>query len=230
MRIRSLVLLTVVLCMAAMATMAVAAGVEGGVATDQLIYKGASVKTQIDVNGAAAVALVGSALDAIAAQVEEQAKSGKIGGQGPMAMLPMAAPMIGPAKDAIKSLERITVLVMAPKGKVQTDQFVAYYSNLMGSRGWTPLITVKDADGTGVATLLAPEAKGVFVAVNDKSEMVAALITTSKPIGELLGQIVSAGGSAWPALISSMGSGKPAPKADAAKEEKASHGADSDGK
>jgi hypothetical protein len=212
-----------------MATMALAAGAEGSVSTDQLIYKGASVKTQVDVNGAAAIALVGNALDAIAAQVEEQAKSGKAG-EGPMAMLPMVAPMIGPAKDVIKSLERITVLVMAPKGKVQTDQFVAYYSNLMGARGWSPFIAVKDQDGTGVAALLAPEAKGVFLAVNNKSEMIVALITTSKPMGELIGQVASASGGAWPALISSMGKGKPAPKAEAAKEEKASEATDSDGK
>lgn len=229
MRLRGLVVLTVVVCMAAMATMAVAAGTEGGVPTDQLIYKGASVKTQIDVNGAAAIALVGNALDAIAAQVEEQAKAGKPG-EGPMAMLPMAAPMIGPAKDVIKSLERVTILVMAPKGKVQTDQFVAYYSNLMGARGWSPFITVKDEDGTGVLALLAPEAKGVFFAVNDKSEIVTGLVTTTKPMGELIGQIVGASGGAWPALISSMGKHESAPKAQAAKEEKAPEAAGSNDK
>ena len=105
--------LTFALGGAAMA--AVAAG-QGGIGADQLVYQGATVETQVDVNGEAAMALVGSALDAIAAQMEEQAKAmqaeGKSPGEGPMAMLPMAAPMIGPARDAIKSLSHITVVVM----------------------------------------------------------------------------------------------------------------------
>ena len=224
MRIRQLAVLTVALmCTVAVATMAVAAGAGGGVTTDQLIYKGASVKTQVDVNGAAAVALVGNALDAVAAQIEQQAKAGP--GEGPMAMLPMVAPMIGPAKDVIKNLERITLLIMKPKKPVGADEFISYYSGLMSPRGWSPFVTVKDEDGTGVLTMLAPEAKGVFFAVTGKDETIVGLVTTSKPMGELIGQVVSASGGAWPAIMSQIGKGKPAPKP-----EKEAEAAESEGK
>jgi len=227
MKIRQLAVLTVALmCTAAVATMAVAAGAGGGVTTDQLIYKGASVKTQVDVNGAAAVALVGNALDAVAAQIEQQAKAGSGGpAEGPMAMLPMVAPMIGPAKDVIKSLERITLLIMKPKKPVGADEFISYYSGLMSPRGWSPFVTVKDENGTGVLTMLAPEAKGVFFAVNNEDEAIVGLVTTSKPMGELIGQVVSASGGAWPAIMSQIGKGKPAPKP-----EKEAEAAESEGK
>ena len=189
---------------------------EGPVPVEKLVYQGAAIDTQIDVNGEAAVALIGSALDALAAQAEEQVKAMQASGNapmpGPMAKLSLVAPMIGPAKDAIKSLQHVTVLVMKPKGPAQPDQFIAYYRGLMSPLGWSPFITVKDKDGTGICAMLAPEAKGVFVAVNSKNEMVVALVTTGRPLGDIIGQVVGSGGNVIPAILDSLGKGKPAPE------------------
>ncbi len=193
------------------ATPAMAA--EGGLATEKLIYQGAEVETQVDVNGAAAVALVGGAVDAIAAQSQEAAKAmqSQGGGGGRMAMLPMVVPMIEPAKEAIKSLERITVLVMKPKDEVNTEEFISYYSGLMTPQGWSPLVTVRDKDKTAVVMMIAPEAKGFFFAVNDRNEIVSGLITTTRPIGDILGQLINASGGAMPMILSQLNRPKPTP-------------------
>ena len=43
--------------------------------------------------------------------------------------------------------------------------------------------------------MIAPSAKGVFAAVRpNQRELIVALITTSEPIGDLLAQVVRAGG------------------------------------
>ncbi len=201
---------------------------EGPVQVEKLIYQGAAIDTQIDVNGEAAVMLVGSALDALAAQAEEQVKAMQASGNppmpGPMAKLSLVAPMIGPAKDAIKSLQHITVLVMKPKAPAQPDQFIAYYRGLMSPLGWSPFVTVKDKDGTGISALLAPEAKGVFVAISDKDEMIVAMVTTGRPLGDIIGQVVSSGGNVIPAIIDSLGKGKPAPEEAAAEKDESDKG------
>jgi len=189
---------------------------EAGIAAERLIYQGAGVETQVDVNGAAAVQLVGGAIDAIAAQAQEaarqiQTQGGAGASVGRAAMLPMVLPMIEPAKEAIKSLERITVLVMKPKATAKADEFIGYYSGLMTPQGWTPLVTVRDKDKTAVLAMIAPEAKGVFFAVNDKKEMVAGLITTTRPIGDILGQLINASGGAMPMILSQLSRPKPTP-------------------
>src|SRR5574340_922225 len=78
--------------------------------------------------------------------------------------------------------------------------------------GWSPFVTVKDNDGTGISALLAPEAKGVLVAVSDKDEIIVAMVTTSRPLGDILGQVVSAGGNALPTLLQSLGRGRSGPE------------------
>lgn len=206
-------ILLILLCAASVAFAA-----EVGIPTDKLIYQGVAVETQVDVNGAGAVALVGGAIDAIAAQAQEagrqlQAQGGAAASVGYGAMLPLALPMIEPAKEAIKSLERITLVVMKPKEEVGTEEFISYYSGLMGPQGWSPLITVRDKDKTAVLLMTAPEAKGVFFAVNDKKELVSGLITTTKPIGEILGQLINASGGAIPMILSQLTRPKPAPPA-----------------
>jgi hypothetical protein len=180
------------------------------ITADALIYQGAVVETQVDVNGVAAMQLVGGVLDAVAEQakahVEAMAASGKPA-EGPMAMLPMAVPLIEPAKEAIKSLSQITVVVQKPKEPVASEQFLGHYREIMGPLGWSPLITFKEQDGTAVTGMVAPEGKGVFFAVNDQSEIVAALVTTTKPIGDLLGQVIQAGGGAFPIFMRMRGAG-----------------------
>ena len=195
-------LIGVLVVSGALATAACAQGAPMTAA--QLVYEGADVDTQVDVNGVAAMQLVGGMLDAIVAQAKNLPPGG--GPQdGPMAMLPAVMPMLDPARDAIKSLQQITVVVMKPKQAFEPKAFAKHYSDLMSGQGWSPLATVVDKDGTAVVTMIAPEAKGVFFAVNDKSEVVAGLITTSKPIGDLLGQVVQAGGGSLPMLLQHMG-------------------------
>lgn len=227
---RVLAVLLAVVVMSAGGALAATAPVGAGaeITSDQLVYQGASIETQVDVNGEAAVQLIGGILDAAATQVQAQAKAmeGK-GGEGPMAMLPLAAPMIEPAKEAIKSLSRVALVVMKPKEPVKGDQFLKYYQSLLSPGGWLPLVTVRDKEDT-VLALLAPEAKGVFFAVNEGNEMTVGMVTTTKPLGDLLGQIVTAGGGALPAFLSMRQAqakpapAKPAPAKPAAKKKPAS--------
>ena len=218
---RGKIWLCVVVLLAVVCAGCRASAADSGVPTDKLIYQGATVETQVDVNGVAAVQLVGGALDAIAAQAQEaakamQAQGGPKAAEGPLAMLPAVLPMIEPVKEAIKSLDRITVLVMKPKQEVKTDEFISYYTGLMTPLGWSPLMTVRDKDKTAVVMMIAPEARGVFFAVNDQKQMVCGIVATTKPIGELLGQVINAGSGAWPMIMSQINRPKPAPHPPAA--------------
>jgi hypothetical protein len=184
----------------------------------ELVYQGATVKMQVDVNGAAAVELVGGLLDAAAAAVEGQAKAmpkPEANLQGPAAKMMMVAPMVGPARDLIKSLDRVTVLQMAAAGPVAGEAFIAHYQGLMQSRGWTPLVTVRGQGMPAVATLVAPEGKGIFVAVSPGGDqLIVAVLTMTRPIGELVGQLAEAGQGAMPQLMAMMNHPKPAPPAE----------------
>jgi len=182
------------------------AGDEPAITAENLVYEGAAVETQVDVNGEAAMQLVGGAIDALAAQAKAQAEAmaaGK-GAEGPMAMLPAAIPLIDPMKEALKSLGQITVVVQKPQQPVNSDAFLEHYRGVMSPLGWSPLVTVKAKDAPAVVAMVAPEGKGVFFAVNEKAEIVAGLVTTTKPIGELIGQVIHASGGSWPMVFSHM--------------------------
>ncbi len=198
----------------------------------ELVYQGATVKMQVDVNGAAAVQLVGGLIDAAATAAQEQAKAMQQAGpgahmqgqeMGPAQAMAMAGPMIEPTREIIKSLDQVTVLMMQASAPVAGDAFVSYYQNLMQERGWTPLITVRGQGMPAVASLMAPEGKGVFLAAfpGGNEEVVVALLTTTKPIGDLLGQLAAAGQSAMPQIMAMMqarqASKPPAPPAPPAK-------------
>lgn len=193
-----------------------------------LVYQGATVKTQVDVNGAAAVQLVGGLLDAAAAAVEEQAKAMSLAGpgaappQGHAAEIAMVAPMVGPARDIIKSLDRVTVLQMAASGPIAGEDFISYYQGRMQGLGWIPLITVRGQGMPVVATMIGPEGKGIFAAVNPGgTDIIVALLTTSRPIGDLVGQLAAAGQGAMPQLMAMMNRPKAAPPAPPAPEKPA---------
>jgi len=189
------------------AVCAAAAPAAGGITTDQLIYQGAAVEVQVDVDGAAAVQLVGDALDALAEQAKQQAQAIAQTGAGgeKVAMISAAMPLVDPIKEAIKSLQRAAIVVMKPGEKTDSETVYAYYTKLMGGQGWSPLITVKGPKGERVSVMMAPEAKGLFLMVQEKSELVVGLITTSQPIGQLIGQVVRASGGVVPAIIASRG-------------------------
>jgi hypothetical protein len=218
--------LGVVLLVLACAVPAVAAetaAVDGEVTAEQLVYQGAKVEMQVDVNGQAAVQLVGDALDALVATVQEQAKAmadiaGKSGGpeaQKMAALAPVALQalqIVEPVKEAIKSLSRMTVVVMKPKEGTVRQQVTDHYSKLMASRGWTPLLSVRGNQGESVLAMVAGGGRGLFFMVNEKSDLLTGLVTTTRPIGELIGQVIRASGGAIPAIMSArmaMWPGKP---------------------
>ena len=165
---------------------------------DDLKYQGATVKVEVDVNGEAAVQLVGGILDEAAAIAQDQA-----GAEGMPSELAMAQPFIGPAKDAVKSLSRAIALVMKTDDSAAKLDVAAHYGTMMTSRGWSPLATVRTDGGQNILVMIAPSAKGVFAAVRpNQRELIVALITTSEPIGDLLAQIVrAAGGDILPNIL-----------------------------
>ena len=164
--------------------------------TDQLIYQGAEIELQVDVNGEAAAQLIGGLLDAVAEIGHDQAATIGEGGAGPVPphVAAIAAPLIEPAKNVIKSITRVSVLVMKPGDSVNPDEAMSYYHGLMTSRGWTPMISVRAKGEERVLVLVAPGGKGVFANVVKHNEMVVAMVATTEPLGDLLAEVVRAGG------------------------------------
>lgn len=206
--VRSWLSLTIAVAVA-LTCCVVAAGSEGNALTSEdLIYPGATVKVEIDVNGEAAVQLVGGLLDAAAevmveqAAAIEQATAGA--GKGP----PVAAiaPLIGPARDVIKDISRVTVLVTRPGEPAEPDAIFSHYRDLMTGRGWVPMATVRADRGQRVLVLVAPGGKGVFAMIHPKPEqLVVGLVTTARPVGDMLGDIVRAGGGQLPQILMARG-------------------------
>jgi len=181
--------LAIVLLVSALASGAALAQTDA-LTIDTLKYEGATVDVEVDVNGEAAVQLVGGLLDEVAAIVQDQA-----GAEGLPPQLAMAQPFIGPAKDAIKSLSRAIALVMKTDESAADLDAAAHYGAMMAARGWSPLATVRAGKGENILVMIAPSAKGIFAAVRpNRRELIVALITTNEPIGDLLAQIVRAGG------------------------------------
>jgi hypothetical protein len=201
---RSTIWLAVLLVLAAAsaataATAVPAAKSEAPLTTDQLIYKDTSIEVQVDVNGEAAMQLLGGLLDAVAEIAQEQGAAMAQAGPVPPHVAEMAQPLIEPAKEAIKSVSRVSVLVMKPGQSVNIEEAMTYYHGLMTSRGWTPMVTIRAEDDARILVLLAPGGKGVFGAVIPTGdEMVVAMIATTKPLGDLVAEIVRAAGG--PAL------------------------------
>jgi hypothetical protein len=200
-----LVMAAVGLCLSAAAA---APPGDEGLTVEQLALKGATVKFQVDVNGDAAMQLLGGILDAAAEVAQQQAATANQA--GPMAQMAMAEPFIGPTKDMLKSLSRVTVLVM--QAGPEPKDVVTYYGDMMIARGWSALATTRAITGQDAAVYLAPGGKGVFVVARPNGEeLIVALVTTHQPIGDLLGQIVRAGGTkALPMILAAKS--KPAPK------------------
>ena len=174
------------------AGLAVAAGAsEEALTIDDLKYAGAAVEVEVDVNGEAAVQLIGGVLDEAIAAAREQAASG---GQIPP-QLAAAQPMLEPAKQMIKSLSRVVAVVMKTDESTGPLNVIDLYGGKMSARGWTQLASVRTGKGENILAMLAPGGKGVFVALRpSNTELIAALVTTREPIGDLLAQVVRAGG------------------------------------
>ncbi len=180
----------------------------GAPAADQLVYPGATVATRIDVNGVAAMQLAGGAIDALTAQIQQRmeaaraAEAAAAAAQGADAQAQRAAAeaqraaaqAIEQTRDALKSLTGVKVVIMTPKGAPGAADFVKYYQGVMIPHGWTSLVTVQDDQGGDVVVvMLGPAGKGLFAAVGDKEDIVTAMITTSMPIGDLIGRLMKSG-------------------------------------
>jgi hypothetical protein len=226
MRMRTMGWLGVVALLLAVAVPALAqpAGEPGSsdVSASDLVLTGATVETQVDVNGAAAVSLIGGALDALVTTAQEQAKAAQEAAGGalpPEALIALQAaqPVLEPVRDALKSFTRATIIEMKVAKPVPQAQFLRHYQTVMAPHGWTSLITIQDGDST-VLAMLGPQGKGLFGAVADAKSVTVAMVTTSRPLGDLLGQLVTASGKSMPAVMGAVmkakaqaHSGAPAP-------------------
>jgi hypothetical protein len=177
-------------------------------AADELVYPGATVETRIDVNGVAAMQLAGGAVDALTEQIQSRMEAARAAeaaaatAQGADAQAQRAAAQaqraaaqaIEQTRDALKSLTGVKVLIMTPKVAPNAAEFVKHYQGLMAPRGWTSLVTIQsDEDKDVVLVMLGPGGKGLFAAVGDKEDIVTAMITTSMPIGDLIGTMMRSG-------------------------------------
>jgi hypothetical protein len=170
------------------------------VAAQSLIFPRAKVQTSVEVYGAAAVQLVGGALDAAAAAVEEQLKALQASGaDSESADLLKLVGLVGPAKDIAKSLDHMTVLVMQVPQTVTDDAFIDYYLSRLQKQNWQPLMVMRGGDPSApsIVALVAPEGKGVLGALvapgKEGRTMAAVMVTTKRPIDDLLAQLVVAG-------------------------------------
>ena len=177
----------------------------GGPSAEELIYQGSPVEVQVDVNGQAAVELLGGVLDGAEAALQAQAKAA---GEGKAAlppqvagMLPVGVEMLKPAKEAIKSITQVTFVVMKPKGALDPERVREHYANLMRARGWVPLASVRGQGAPAIQVMLGPGGKGLFGMVFEHSELVVALIATNRPLGEVLGEVVRVAGGNVPAAL-----------------------------
>lgn len=182
-------------------------------ATEDLIYEGTRVEMQVDVNGAAAMELLGDVLDAAAEAVEEQAAAAEAGeSQLPVPPQMLAArPLIGPAKEVLKSVTRASLVVMHPQeGQIPVES-VDYYAEMIGARGWQSLARLRTGSGENIAAFLAPGGKGIFAALRPNSrELIVVMLTTQEPLGHLLGQIVrAAGGDVLPQFLAAKSRPQP---------------------
>jgi hypothetical protein len=192
----------------AIAGLAVAASASAETLTiDDLKYEGAAVEVEVDVNGEAAVMLIGGVLDEAARTAQEQIAAG--GNLPPQ--VAMAEPMLEPATQMIKSLSRVSAVIMKTDESAAGLDVIDHYGGKMSPRGWTQLATVRTGKGENILAMLAPGGKGVFIAVRPNGrELIVALITTQEPIGDLLAQVVRAGGGQ--ALSQIMAAKPEAPK------------------
>ncbi len=110
-------------------------------------------------------------------------------------------PILEPTKETLKSLDHITFVVMHPPSPVTAADFTKFYSGCLAAQGWSSLFSLQDKSGPAIVSYLAPEGRGLFFAVNQPSTILVALLTTTRPIGDLLNQIIDAGGNAVPTLV-----------------------------
>jgi hypothetical protein len=188
--------LSAVALVAVLVSGAAASGSVAPLTADDLAYEGASVDVQIDVNGEAAIQLLGGVLDAAAEVAEEQiaamTEGGPAGALGPVGM---ARPLIGPAKETIKSITQVTALIMKTEQPIEAKDIMSHYSDLAIGRGWTPMVRVAAEKDVNIAAFLAPEAKGIFAVIRpNQRELIVGAVTARAPLGDLLAEVIRAGG------------------------------------
>jgi hypothetical protein len=183
---------------------------------EQLVCEGAAVEVEIDVNGEAAVQLIGGVLDEAAVTFKQQAAAG----QALPPQAAMAEPIIEPAKELVKSLSRVVVLVMKTDESAAELDVIDYYGAKMAPRGWTRLATIRTGSGENILAMVAPGGKGIFAAIRpNEDELVVALLTTRQPIGDLLAQLVRASGSEVVPKFLAARASQPAPDTQCEKQE-----------
>jgi len=194
----------------------------------QLAYPRATIKTRIEVSGISAGQLIGGALAAYAYELQADAKAAEEAGASEEALAEIAQKMsaVEEMRDTLTSFLGFVLVVMKPSEPVKAAHFVEHYQHLMSPRGWSPLATVQDEDNqNAIVFMLAPNGKGLFVALSSTDEILTGLVTTSKPLGELLAKILHTGEGSDPmdVLVGLVTQtlGRPQPKAATPQEEQA---------
>ena len=158
----------------------------------ELAYPRATIKTRIEVSGVSAGNLIGGALTAYQYQLQADAKAAEEAGATEEALEAIAqkASSIDGVRDTLTSFLGFMLVVMKPGEPVEAADFIAHYERLMRSRGWSPLATVQDEENQGaIVFMVGPNEKGLFAALSGQDEILTGLVTTSKPLGELLAKV-----------------------------------------
>lgn len=158
----------------------------------ELAYPRATIKTRIEVSGVSAGQLIGGALTAYTYQLQADAEAAEEAGASEEALSAIAQKMssVDEVRDTVTSFLGFMLVAMKPAEPVRAANFVAHYEQLMRPRGWSPLAIVQDEENQGaIVFMLGPNEKGLFVALSGKDEILTGLVTTSKPLGELLARI-----------------------------------------
>jgi hypothetical protein len=105
-------------------------------------------------------------------------------------------PMIDPTRDILKSVTRVAVVAMRPDQSVTAQGITNHYTAMFTRQGWSSMVSARFEQNGAFILMLAPEGKGLFGLFIDHNQAGCALVTTDKPIGDMLGQIIRAGAPA----------------------------------
>ena len=194
----------------------------------QLVYPQATVETRIEVSGLGAAHLIGGGLDAHLAELQVQAKAAQEAGadEERLAEIAESISRVKSTKELVTSFLGFVLVVMKPSDPPKAGDFIKHYQDLMGPRGWSPLATIQDEEeGSAALLMLAPGGKGMFLGLSNNEEILTGLVTTSKPLGELIAKVFHSGEGSDPmddlvGLVTER-LGRPRPKATTAPEEQA---------
>jgi len=182
---------------------------------EKVVYPQASINMQMDVNGAVAMKLFGGAIDQAAVEIKQQLKmlQEQRGKEAPeAAALSAALSSTEAVRDVVKSLTSIKFAVTAPKEPVANAAFVKYYQDLLTPGGWASLFTLTAKDKGAVLIMLSDDSKQLFFTINGGDNIIDGIVTTNRPMGELIAKVIQGAGPSIDAIMKMVGSGMMMPQ------------------